>query len=82
MGIMAAESMQASDFVHSLTPSEVKKIPDIIRSLAIVICDNCKKEKASFDAYIDSDMDNVKFLKRLCNNCLKLTSVSDSEHLQ
>lgn len=61
--------MISAQAVSGLNSDGLQKIPEIIRSLSVVLCDGCKREKASYDVYVDSPIAGVKFLKRLCENC-------------
>ena len=53
---------------------DVRRISEAIRSLSVIACDNCKTEKAMYDVYVESAVVDVKFLRRLCEKCLKLSN--------
>ncbi len=49
---------------------QIKPISQSILGLQVIHCDNCKKELASYDLYISSNIEGILFLKRCCENCL------------
>ena len=64
--------------ISGLDDSEVlsvNPISETIKSLGIIMCDICKKEKAAHDVFVEGP-EKVAFLKRCCDTCVKMVSGS------
>jgi hypothetical protein len=59
-----------SKYQSKLHVASVMPIIDKIKNLHTITCDICDTREAEYDVFIDGVIEEIRVLKRCCNNCL------------